>query len=158
MGDIHLITILVVCVGGTILTTAAMADDVDDITKATLEHFATLNAGNAAAHVQHHAVVHRTFGREGGLLEEVDSPEKEKNSLQAQFEAGFKTNLQLRHLQVKVYGNMAVVTGYMVGTVTSPDGGTQEVADRRTAVLIKQNGQWKEVRLPSSPLMTPSPG
>ena len=64
-------------------------------------------------------------------------------------------DLQLRHLNVKVYGNVAVVTGYVVGTETSPDGTTEEVANRRTAVLVKQGGQWKEAHIHISPLVAP---
>ncbi|MFQ5866094.1 MAG: YybH family protein [bacterium] len=148
------IAILMVFFGGVLLTTVAAADDVDDIKKATLEHLATLNAGDAAGHVQHHLPVYSGFDAGGGLLESYDSLEDQKNNLKALFDSGVKVNFQLRHLEVKVYGNAAIVTGYMVGTVTSPDGTIQQVTNRRTAVLIKQAGQWREVHLHTSPLIT----
>ena len=89
----------------------------------------------------------------GELLSRSDSLEDERKNLQAQFDAGFKTNAQARHFEVKVYGNLtAVTTGYMVGTQTLPDGTTQQVNSQRTAVLIKQGGQWKEVHVHVSPL------
>lgn len=138
---------------GMFLTGVAAAQDVEAIKAATLQHFATLNAGDAAAHIQHHLPEHTTFSGDGGLLEEFDSPEEEESSLRADFDSGLKLNLQLRHLKVKVYGNTAVVTGYVVGTATSPDGDTEQVTNRRTAVLIKQRGQWREVHLHASPLM-----
>ena len=72
--------------------------------------------------------------------------------MQEGIDAGSKLNLQLTHLDVKVYGNTAVVTGYVVGTTTDPDGETQSVMNRRTAVLIKQGNKWKEVHLHSSPV------
>jgi ketosteroid isomerase-like protein len=151
----QLIAITMFLLVGMFLTSVAAADDVDDIKKATLEHFATLNAGDAAAHVQHHMAGHSTFPGEGGLLEVTDSLEEEKNSLQANFEAGVKLNLRLRHLNVKVYGTTAVVTGYVVGTTTSPGGTTEQVMSRRSAVLVKQGGQWKEVHIHTSPVVTP---
>ncbi|MEC4679823.1 MAG: nuclear transport factor 2 family protein, partial [Nitrospirota bacterium] len=81
--------------------------------------------------------------------------ENQKNNLQAQLDAGVKFNVQLRHPEVEVYGNVAVVTGYTVGTITSPDGTTRQVANRRTVVLIKQGDQWKAVHGHSSPLRGP---
>ena len=137
-----------------ILTTVARAGDVEDIKKATLEHFATLNAGNAAAHIEHHLGGHTTFAQIGGLLQVDDSLEEEIKDLQAQFDAGLKLDLQVKYLDVKVYGNIAIVTGYVDGTSTAPDGTTDQVMIRRTAVLIKQGKKWKEVHLHSSPIMT----
>ena len=137
-----------------ILTTVAKAGDVEDIKKATLEHFVTFNAGNAAAHIEHHLRGHTGYGPDGGLLEENESLEEEKKSLQADFDAGLKFDLQIKHLDVKVYGNAAVVTGYLVGTVTNTDGTTDQVRDRRTAVLIKKGKKWKEVHAHISPIMT----
>jgi ketosteroid isomerase-like protein len=46
-------------------------------------------------------------------------------------------------MEVKVYGTTAIVTGYLVGTATSPDGTATQVRSQRTEVLIKQGGQWK---------------
>ncbi|MEE9238110.1 MAG: nuclear transport factor 2 family protein [Thermodesulfobacteriota bacterium] len=137
-----------------LLTTEAEAGDVEDIRKATLEHFVTFNAGNVAAHIEHHLQGHTGYSPDGGLLEVNESLEEEKMSLQADFDAGLKFDLQIQHLDVKVYGNAAVVTGYLVGTVTNTDGTTSQVRDRRTAVLIKKGKKWKEVHTHISPIMT----
>jgi len=66
-----------------------------------------------------------------------------------------KRNVQLRHPEVEVYGNVAVVTGYTVGTITSPDGTARPIANRRTVVLIKQGGQWKIAHRHLSPVRLP---
>ena len=139
---------------GMFLTTVALADDADDVRAAEMAHFAARRAGDAGTVVQHHLPGHTTFVG-GGLLSRSDSLEDERKNLQAQFDAGFKTNAQARHFEVKVYGNLtAVTTGYMVGTQTLPDGTTQQVNSQRTAVLIKQGGQWKEVHVHVSPLLS----
>ena len=148
-------TLLVV---GMFLTTVAIADDVDDVKAAMLDHYAKRNAGDAAAYVQLHSPNRSNFGGAGQLLNRSDSLEdleNQKNNLQAQLDAGVKFNVQLRHPEVEVYGNVAVVTGYTVGTITSPDGTTRQVANRRTVVLIKQGDQWKAVHGHSSPLRGP---
>jgi uncharacterized protein (TIGR02246 family) len=151
------LSLLVTLITLTAFTGPAMADDADDIRAATVAHFAALNAGDAEAFVQHHQPDNTEFPPDNGLLVESDSLESQKKILQAEFDAGLKTNLQLRHLKVKVYGNIAVVTGYVVGTVTLPGGESQQTTGRRSAVLIKQAGQWKEAHAHSSPLITPSP-
>ena len=145
------LTMIFVC--GVILSNVAWAGDVEDIKKATLEHFVTLNAGNVAAHIEHHLQGHTTFGGDGGLLSVDNSLEEEKKIMQADVDAGFKNDLSVTHLDVKVYGNTAVVTGYIVGTGTTPDGKTEQVMIRRTAVLIKKGNKWQEVHLHSSPVV-----
>ncbi|MFQ6114870.1 MAG: nuclear transport factor 2 family protein [bacterium] len=146
-----------VLVGGMVLTTVAAADDVADVKAATLDHIATLNAGDAGAHVQHHLAEHSSFLAAGGLLQESSSLEDQKNSLKALFDAGLKINWQVRHLKVKVYGNTAVTTCYLVGTITQPNGTTQQGTWRRSAVLIKQGGQWKEAHVHQSQLLPAPP-
>ncbi len=136
-------------------TAVAMADDVDDVKAALNNHFAVRNAGDADAYIQLHSPKRSNFGAGGQLLNRYASLENEKKNLQARFDAGVKYNVQFRHLEVEVYGNVAVVTGYGVGTITRPDGTTQQATNRRTVVLIKQGGQWKAVHGHSSPLRGP---
>ncbi len=153
----RLIVTLMLLVGAVLLPTAALSQDVDDITAAEHAHFAAQSAGDVEAWVQHHHPQTSGFPPNGGLLNRFDSIEEQKKNQQAAIDAGEKSNLQLRHLEVKLYGNTAVTKSYVVGTVTLPDGTTQQVAGRRTAVLIKQGSQWKEVHFHNSPLITPSP-
>ncbi len=140
---------------GMFLATVAMADDADDVRAAMLDHYAARNAGDADAYVQLHSPNRSSFSAGGGLLGRSDSLEdleNQKKNLQAQFDAGVKFNVQLRNPEVEVYGNAAVVTGYLVGTITSSDGTTRPTATRRSVVLIKQGDQWKAVHGHSSPL------
>jgi len=147
-----LTTILVV---GMFLTTVAIADDVDDV-KAALQRYSTaLSAGDAGALMQLHAAASTSFGAGGGLLATFDSAEERRNSFQALRDTGFKLNVQLRNVEVSVYGDTAVTTSYGVGTVTQPNGTTVRVNNRLTTVLVKQGGQWKEVHRHLSPIRLP---
>ena len=136
-----LTTLLVV---GMFLMPAALADDVDDVKAAVLGHFAALNAGDVDAFIQYYPSESSTFAG-GGLLGRVHSLEERRNDFQAGVDAGQKLNLQLQHMEVKVYGNAAVVTGYLMGTSTAADGTVTQSRQQRTEVLIKQGGQWKAV-------------
>jgi len=134
---------------GMFATAVAVADDVDDVKASEIEHFTTQSADVIT---QHHLAGHTGFGADGGLLGVTDSLEEERDNRRAEYNAGVKRNLQLRHLDAKIYGDVAVTTGYVIGTRTLPDGTPERVANRRTAVLIKQGDHWKEVHTHNSPL------
>ncbi len=120
---------------------ASLAQE-EEIKAATLEHIEFLNAGDAAAHVQLHLPGASSF--DDGQLEEGVSLEDQIANLQAEFDAGLKIDVGVWDLKVKVYGDAAVVTCYLVGTVTSPDGPTAEIRVARSTFMIRQGGRWLE--------------
>ena len=132
---------------GLILTASAsaMADDVADIKAAMEKHFVTFKAGDAAGHIAHHKAGNSSFGAEGGALTVNNSLEEETAELQASFDEGYKYDFELVDLDVAVYGDTAVVTSLQTGTVTMPDGTTEKVKNRRTAVVVRDGSEWKEV-------------
>ena len=142
----------VILVVGMFLTTVAMADDVDDVKAAVQRYIATLNDDDANTYVQYRIPEYSVFAG-GGLIERFHSLEEQRNGFQGRVDSGFRISRQLRHLDVKVYGIAAVVTGYMLGTNTAPDGTVNQQRSQRTGVWIKQGGQWKEVHRHSSPLL-----
>ncbi len=147
-----LTTLLVV---GMFATTIVMADDSDDVKAAVEELFAAIRAGDANGQSRPRMPDYSNFGRGGGLLLKNTSTEQQIKAFQATVDAGAKRNYQLRNLEVKVYGNAAVVTAYLVGTRTGANGNTVRMADRRTGVWIKQGGQWREAHMHQSPIRLP---
>ncbi len=143
-----LTTLLVV---GMFLMPAVLADDADDVRAEMERYLAALNAGDANGYIQH--FMPETSAIVGsGLISYSNSLEEQKNAFVA---SGLERNLQLRHLEVKVYGNTAVVTGYVVGSTTNASGTTFQTRALRTGVMIKQGGQWKEAHQHFSPLRIP---
>jgi ketosteroid isomerase-like protein len=142
---------------GMITTAVAMADDVDDVKAAVQRYFVAINSGDTEGVYQFRIAERSSFGRGGQLLgKPTASLEEQKRSHQNQVNAGRKRNYQLRHMEVTVYGgDTAIVTGYLTGRGTFPDGTVVPHNDRRTALLIKQGGQWKEVHTHQSLLRTP---
>ncbi len=120
-----LTTLLVV---GMFLTTGAMADDVDDVKAAMEGYFAALNAGDWNALSRYRMPEQSMFSRGGQLLNSATSLAEQRNSF-LPVTAGVKFNFQLRHMEVKVCGNTAIVTGYLLGTSTSPNGTTNQLGD-----------------------------
>ncbi len=145
-------TLLVI---GMLATVVVMADDVDDVRAALQRYTVALNAGDANAWIQLHAVGNTRFGPGGTLLEKYDSLEERRKIQQAEFDSGVKYNVQSRHLEISVYGDTAVTTSYGVGTVTQPDGTVNPTNNRITRVWVKQGGQWKQVHQHFSPMVLP---
>ena len=127
------------------VSTSAMADDVADIKSAMKEHFVTMNAGDAAGHIAHHKAGNSSFAPDGGALTVNESLDAETAEMQAAFDEGTKFDFKLEDLDVAVYGDTAVVTSLQTGTVTNPDGKTEKVKNRRTAVVVRDGTSWKEV-------------
>lgn len=83
----------------------------------------------------------RGFYLDGALLTEGVSRE----ATQARYDAGFKVSMELRHVDVRLYGNTAVLAGYMVGWVSS-GGITDRGTWRFTEVRVNQEGRWRVVQ------------
>ncbi len=133
------------------LTAVAMADDVDDVKAAMQSYFDAINSGNGAAIAWHRIPEYSSLVR-GGLIDRSSSMTQQRDAMQAMTDAGWKRDYRIQHMEVRVYGNAAVVTGYLTGTNTAPDGTVIQTREQRTGVLIKQGGQWKEVHRHASPL------
>ncbi len=146
-----LTTLLVV---GMLATTIAMADDSDDVKTAFLNLFTTLRAHDSQSMAQYYMPDYTDFGRGGGLLIRTATPEEKAKARQAIFDT-VNITLQPRNVEVQVYGNTAVVTAYLIGSITPPNNETIRVNDRRTGVWVKQGGTWKEVHMHQSPIRLP---
>ena len=87
------------------------------------------------------------FAGSGGLLVSIGSADvgavKHRQRYKEMVAAGYRAEVQRAHSDVKVYGDTAILTEYHMKKRTFPDGTTQNVKLRITAVLVKQKGQWK---------------
>ena len=136
---------------GMFATAVAMADDVDDVRAAVQSYFAAINSGNAAAVVRYRIPEYSVFVG-GGLIDRSSSIAQQRADFQALTDTGREVDLRIQHLEVRIYGNTAVFTGYVTGTNTLLDGTVIPSRQQRTGVWIKQGGQWKEVHRHASPL------
>ncbi|MEE8348405.1 MAG: nuclear transport factor 2 family protein [Acidobacteriota bacterium] len=152
------IVLLTISLMAFLLTSSARADDVEDVKAAYARHIMLSRTGQAGPFVDQHLPGHSAFGPTGGMLTRYDSPEEEKKS-RSQLRQPEYTSLAsvLRHLEVKVYGGAAVVTGYLQGPITLTDGSRRQGTRRVTAVWIKQGSQWREVHDHMSPLIMALP-
>jgi ketosteroid isomerase-like protein len=148
------ITTLTLLLAGMFLTAPVLADDAGDVKAAFLSHFTMLRTHDSQSMAQNYMPDYTNFGRGGGLLIRTATPEEMGKARQAVFDS-VNITLQPRNVEVQVYGNAAVVTAYLVGSITPPNGETIRVNDRRTGVWTKQGGTWKEVHMHQSPIRLP---
>ena len=135
---------------GMFATAVAMADDVDDVKASGVEFYNQVNNENAS-YAEFFLPGGDQFPRTGGLIQ----PNEEIiGTVQANIEAGLDFNVQLRHIDVKVYGNAAVATYYTVGTTDYPDGTVLSGVFRASITAIKQGRQWKFAHIHISPLQS----
>lgn len=113
-----------------------------------------LNAGDADALKRHAHPAFTLFFFDGGLLDDGPAVAGDVwwDGLKGVFAAGFKTNLQVRHLDVNVLENTAVLTGYVVGTLTYPGANPIAGTWRFSITMIRTEGRWLEVHGHYSPL------
>ena len=131
-----------------ILTTPAIAGDADDVKSAVLKMNAAWNAGDIETISEHNA--DGSLFNFTGLL--LVNTEFDKERTKSQFEEGLKYDRTWKHLEVTVYGNSAVVTGYHVGRATLPDGTYRDGTRRVSEFWTKMGGKWKLVHRHASQL------
>jgi len=147
--------IAILMVGGLVLTNAAKADDVDDVKAAVQALYETLNKGDADGYAKLVLPGESLFLGGGGLLIlGAITVEDIRNNLQALFDSGLKIEVQIHHLDAKVYGNAAGATYYLTGRLTYTGGTILQGIFRGSMIWTKQAGQWKRVHTHNSRLVT----
>jgi ketosteroid isomerase-like protein len=144
--------LLMLLLVGIVFTTTVNAGDAEDVKAAVLAVDAAYNDGNAEVVAQYLHPNHTRFPAPGTLGAGLLVAGFDKDALAARFKAGFDVNITSRHLEIAVFGNTAIATGYNEGTVTQPDGEVTEEISRFSEIWIKEGGSWKRVHIHSSPL------
>ncbi len=128
-------------------------DDRTMVTEAVMATLAAWNGGDADAYVSSFHPDYRGFFLDGELLGEII----DKDGLEIAYDDGYLPKMSVQHLDVKIYDDTAIVTGYVVGTIAYPQDGSAGGTWRYSEVRITHNGQWKVLHHHLSPL-APAPG
>jgi CubicO group peptidase (beta-lactamase class C family) len=120
-----------------------------EVKTAVMNLFGGYNSGNVDQIERFVAPQQNSFSDEGGFLTSfVDTGE-----LREAFKGGFKLNFQVYNLEAAVYGNTAVTTLIMRGTVTRPNAPSRNQGPSRMSIVWnKQDGAWKLVHAHESTL------
>jgi ketosteroid isomerase-like protein len=128
-----------------------VADDADDV-RATIErHYAAIHANDTESIISHHLKDFTLFFSDGTVLMESDWAEVSER-MGATVDLG-TPNVRMSNFNAQIYGDVAVVTFYLVGTNTY-GGKTRKTSNRVSAVWVKDGSEWKEAHHHESPLLT----
>ncbi len=105
----------------------------------TLDAWAT---GDFAAFTDFYHPDTRGFFMDGGILLKGVDPEV----LQAGYDSGFRANLELRELDVKLYGDVAVSVAYLDGSLTLPAGAEIPGTWRYSETRVRDGSEWRVVQ------------
>ena len=126
----------------------AVADESNNVLKSYEQAYAALKAGDIDAARKHYTDDLTVFNADGTLLERPNF-----DVMKRWVENGAKINPgPFQHCEIKLYDNIAVVTGYQLMTLTRPDSSSTTMDRRFTAVMNKLKGQWLIAHQHLSPL------
>jgi CubicO group peptidase (beta-lactamase class C family) len=114
----------------------------DEVKAAVMDIMAGFNSGNVDQIAQRLSPQNNRFQGEGGFLTSfIDATD-----LRGAFQAGFRVKLEVQNLETAVYGDSAIATFFMSGTVTPPNGAPRPEGPWRVSYFWnKQDGVWKLV-------------
>ena len=137
------------CVLGMFLTTVTLAGDEDDVKAAEMDFRAKESSGNVDGYFAYKAPTYSIFPPTSGLIANGQSKER----AYARFDPTAERDMQIRNIDVQIYGNTAVSTYYLVSTTQRPGSEREQRHLRMTGVWVKQSGEWKLVHRHESPLV-----
>jgi CubicO group peptidase (beta-lactamase class C family) len=120
-----------------------------EVKAAVMELIGGFNAGSIDQIERRLAPQHNRFPGDGGFLTSfIDTSE-----LRGLFQSAWKLDFKVNNLETAVYGNNAVATFFMSGTITPPNGTPRPDGPWRSSfVWNKQDGAWKLVHSHQSTL------
>jgi CubicO group peptidase (beta-lactamase class C family) len=121
-----------------------------DVKAAVMNLFSGYNSGNVDQIERMLAPQQNNFPLKGGFLTSfVDAAE-----LREAVKAGFKLDFQVFNLEAAVYGNTALTTSIVRGSIKPPDAPARTHGPSRMSIVWnKQEGAWKLVHAHESPLV-----
>jgi len=142
---------LAVLASVTFLVPSAFAQDAASLEALVMDWYEKLNSEDTGYGVYLHDE-ETLFPRTGSLLEGGESFNVE--DAQAGFDAGLNFDVQVRHLEAKVYGTTGVATYYTTGPTAYPDGSVLRGVFRASMIATFEGNRWRVVHIHISPLQS----
>ncbi|HEX8564244.1 MAG TPA: serine hydrolase [Pyrinomonadaceae bacterium] len=118
-----------------------------EVKNAVMNLFSGYNSGNVEQIERFLAPQQNNFPIEGGFLTSFINAAELREAIKA----GFKLNFQVYNLEAAVFGNTALTTSIIRGTITRPNAPLRNHGPSRMSIVWnKQNGGWKLVHVHES--------
>jgi ketosteroid isomerase-like protein len=126
-------------------------DRTDEVEAAHRRWVAALNAGDVDTIRRHSLPEISMFPAQGRLMKDFDDRRWEA------IERSRSERAEERHVEhdieeVKIYGDVAILTGHSRLHITHPDGTREELARRLTYIWVRQDDEWRQTHHHVSPL------
>lgn len=127
-----------------------MAREIEaEVRNAELEQLDAARRGDADDFASHFHPDMDVFWHDGRPL--IQAPECQA-ALRTPFEQGFKMDFQYEDLEIRlITDTVAVLTGYLGGTIQSSDGNEFEMGFRLTSVRVNEGDKWRIIHWHESP-------
>lgn len=126
----------------------------DDVQQAVMETLTAWNSGDVVTFARYYRPDARGFFIDGGPL----LPLFNEAAIQAAYAAGFKPEVEIKNLDTRSFGEVAVAVAYLQGSITIPGGVVEEGTWRYSETRVRENGVWKIVQYHFSKMTAPPPG
>jgi len=123
-----------------------------EVREAVAGTLAAWSSGDFAAFAAFYSSDARGFFLDGGLLVEGGI---NAEALQVGYDAGIRADFDVRDIDVRVVGGVAVSVGYLEGSLTLPGGAVRSGTWRYTDTRIREAGIWKVIQFHISDLTVP---
>jgi len=130
----------------------AQGDEIGKVTETFLDWIAARNAGDADAIARHWLREFSYFPETGDLMGGGSlSLQELTEAIQSGFKSGRRDDIQVRHLEVKVFGNVALITCYLSGWLST---GTEirQGPWRMSSIWNQEGSRWKQAHFHVSPV------
>ena len=120
------------------------AGNKEDVKEAVMKLYSAINARDTDTFLKYMAPGGYTeFSYDGSPLFTVG-----EERVRGGFSTNFKANFKVEEMQVKIFKDAAVVTGYRVGTLVRPDGTGHSIPRLCLSMMwFFQEGNWKLVHV-----------
>ena len=112
--------------------------DEESVRSAVMDHYRAFAAKDHEGLGRSFAPGYTIFSSSGGLLREGFDRDRMKSG----FKAGLTFNLKPRHIEVQLFENTAVVTGYLDARISMKKQRSRMHTLRLSSVWVKQKGGW----------------
>ena len=120
-----------------LLPTRGFADE-ESVRSAVMDHYRAFAAKDHEGLGRSFAPGYTIFSSSGGLLREGF----DRGRMKSGFKAGLTFNFKPRHIEVQLFENTAVVTGYLDARISMKKQRSRMHTLRLSSVWVEQEGRW----------------
>jgi ketosteroid isomerase-like protein len=154
--SLALVVMALVATGSTVSYAGDAADEIESRIRAFYETWRQSQSAHSFDGIR---IGSSGFLADGGMLVEIPNEAAHRQlseSYQMMFDEGLQIALTPKHIKVEVFGDAAVATFYVEGSVSAPGAPVEPVLNRATVVFVRDGKNWTMAHWHISELRSPN--